>query len=65
MTKKWTGKDVRDLRERRGETQTAFAVHFGVDQSTISLWETEGNSPSGPAVVVLNMLDAATRAEAA
>jgi len=33
---------IRAARERLGETQTVFAARFGVDQSTVHLWETRG-----------------------
>ena len=34
--------EIKRLREERGESQTVFAAHFGVDQSTIHRWETYG-----------------------
>ena len=34
--------DIKRLREERGESQTAFAAHFGVNQSTVQRWETRG-----------------------
>ncbi len=39
--------DIKKIRERRGESQAAFAAHFGVDQSTIHRWETRGVPGTG------------------
>lgn len=41
--------DVRSVRESLGESQTAFAERFGVDQSTVHRWETEGLPERGVA----------------
>ena len=32
-------------RERSGITQVQIAAHFGIDQSTVSLWESEKTRP--------------------
>lgn len=44
-----TSDDIKRVRERRKESQEAFAVHFGVDQTTIHRWETSGVPSRGPA----------------
>ena len=36
------GQRIRKARERLGESQEAFGQRCGVDQATISRWETEG-----------------------
>jgi DNA-binding transcriptional regulator YiaG len=41
--------DVRTLRTSLGESQTAFAERFGVDQSAVSRWEKEGLPNRGAA----------------
>jgi DNA-binding transcriptional regulator YiaG len=41
--------DVRTLRTSLGESQTAFAERFGVDQSAVSRWEKEGLPSRGAA----------------
>ena len=55
--------DVRAIRERLGETQTTFARRLGVDQGTVSNWEHQKTSPSGPAKIVLKQLLAVPRPE--
>lgn len=37
-----TADAVKSARERLGESQEAFAKRFGVDQSTVHRWETDG-----------------------
>ena len=49
--------DVTRLRKSLQEPQAAFAKRFGVNQSTVSRWE-EGEEPSGPALVLLKLLEA-------
>lgn len=51
----WTPADVLALRERLGVSQAAFAVYFGVNQSTVHRWESEGPK-SGVARVGLQRL---------
>jgi DNA-binding transcriptional regulator YiaG len=43
------GQLIRDAREKVGESQTAFGERFGVDQSTVARWETQGPPSRGPA----------------
>lgn len=40
---------IRQARERVGESQAAFGARFGVDQSTVHRWETNGPPSRGPA----------------
>jgi len=40
---------IKAAREKVGESQSAFGNRFGVDQSTIHRWETEGAPARGPA----------------
>jgi DNA-binding transcriptional regulator YiaG len=40
---------IREAREKVGESQRAFAERFGVDQSTLHRWETDGPPTRGPA----------------
>lgn len=40
---------IKTARENRGETQEVFGRRFGVDQSTVHRWETEGVPNRGPA----------------
>ena len=44
------GSTIRKARKQVGESQIEFAKRFGVHQSTLSYWETDKNSPRGPAL---------------
>jgi DNA-binding transcriptional regulator YiaG len=48
--------DVARLRKSLGESQSAFAERFGVNQSTVSRWE-DGEEPSGPALILLTQME--------
>ncbi len=50
--------NVKELRERLKMTQVELATEVGVDQSTVSLWETSNTTPRGPALKLLAMLAA-------
>jgi putative transcriptional regulator len=41
--------DVKSLRSRLGLTQSQLAAELGVDQGTVSNWETGKTEPTGPA----------------
>lgn len=40
---------IRKARDAVRESQTAFGARFGVDQSTVHRWETQGPPSRGPA----------------
>lgn len=48
-----TGEALRAVREGLGEKQGPFAARFGVNQATISRWETEGPPSSGMAAKLI------------
>lgn len=48
--------DIRAVRKHLGESQAAFAARFGVDQSTVHRWETEGVPSRGAARVAIENL---------
>jgi DNA-binding transcriptional regulator YiaG len=52
-TKPITPKAIKATRERLKETQETFSRRFGVDQSTLHRWETEGVPNRGPARVAI------------
>ena len=58
-----TGEQVKAARKRLGESQKAFAQRFGIDQGTLSRWETDGLPERGTAEMavasVLRELEAA------
>jgi DNA-binding transcriptional regulator YiaG len=41
--------DIKKAREAVRESQAAFGARFGVDQSTVHRWETDGPPERGPA----------------
>jgi predicted transcriptional regulator len=61
-----TPTDIKRHRKRRGESQTEFAVHFKVNQSTIHRWETgklpiEGIVEIGVEAVLADLSQEASR----
>lgn len=48
--------DIKKLRADLGMTQAELGEQVGVDQSTVSLWETTSTTPRGPARKLLAML---------
>lgn len=61
----WTPKRVQKLRRQLRLSQRAFAERVGVRQATVSDWENGKTTPTGPSVKLLDMLDTASRSEAA
>ncbi|WP_246515977.1 helix-turn-helix domain-containing protein [Microvirga aerilata] len=49
--------DVQAIRKKTGLTQAAFASRVGVPVATLRNWEQRHRSPTGPARVLLAMLD--------
>ncbi len=49
--------DVQAIRKRTGLTQAAFANRIGVPVGTLRNWEQGHRSPTGPARVLLALLD--------
>ena len=48
-----------DIRSIRGDlSQAQFAELLGVEQATISRWETGKSNPSGPALLLLRLIAA-------
>jgi DNA-binding transcriptional regulator YiaG len=52
----WSGKRVRALRERLGDSQQAFAERLGTRQQTVSEWERGASRPRRMAQRLLTML---------
>lgn len=57
--------DVKAIRAELGWTQAQLADHLGVDQSTVSMWETGRLKPRGPARKLLEGLLPSNASEAA
>ena len=47
---------IKRVRRARGESQSEFAKHFGVDQSTIHRWETYGIPERGMTPVAVDRI---------
>jgi transcriptional regulator with XRE-family HTH domain len=60
-----TGEAIKRARERLGESQAEFSKRFGVDQSAVSRWETQGVPSRGPAEAIVErvLADLAEAAE--
>ena len=59
-----TPEKIIEVREKRGWSQQALGEFLGVDQGTISKWESGKAKPSGPAQKLLSLLSS-SREEAA
>lgn len=53
----FTGKKIQGLRKRFGWSQTFLAAKIGASASTVEKWEAGVNSPSGPALRILDIID--------
>lgn len=51
-----TSEDIRRARADLEESQADFGKRFGVDQSTIHRWETEGPPERGTAKIVIEQV---------
>jgi DNA-binding transcriptional regulator YiaG len=49
-----TAADIRAARARIDETQSQFAIRFGVDRSTIAAWEKHGAPSRGAAKLLIS-----------
>lgn len=45
-----TGAEIKQVRKALNESQSAFGNRFGVDQSTVHRWESDGPPASGAAL---------------
>lgn len=59
-----TPEEIKSARVVLGETQTVFAARFGVDQSTVHRWETEGVPNNGTARLIVEQFLARFRHKA-
>lgn len=48
-----TGEELKKARDSLGETQQQFCGRLGIDQTTLSRWETQGPPVQGPARIVI------------
>jgi len=55
--KKYTNTEIKQIRNKAGMTQAAFASYLGVSQKTVEAWELGRTHPTGPAFRLINILD--------
>lgn len=55
--KKYSAKEIQDIRKRTGLSQKMFASYMGVSAKTVEAWEAGTNRPSGAASRILNMME--------
>jgi DNA-binding XRE family transcriptional regulator len=60
-----TGEQVKQARSRLGESQAAFGARFGVDQSTVHRWESEGVPERGTTKIAVEHVLSGLPAETA
>ncbi len=53
---KYSGKEVKEIRNKLGLTQLVFAGALGVSKKTIEAWESGKNNPTGPALRLMELL---------
>lgn len=51
-----SAKRIREAREALGESQAVFGSRFGVDQSTVHRWETDGPPTRGPGRMAIEQI---------
>ena len=54
--KRYSNKEIRDIRMRAGMTQSVFASYMGVSKKKIEAWECGRTHPTGPAFRLLDIL---------
>lgn len=54
--KRYSNKEIRDIRMRAGMTQSVFASYMGVSKKTIEAWECGRTHPTGPVFRLLDIL---------
>jgi putative transcriptional regulator len=53
----YKGKEIKEIRNKLGLTQSIFAYVFGVSKKTVEAWESGRNHPAGPAQRMLSILE--------
>ncbi len=54
---KFTGEEIRALREREDVSQTVFAHYLNVSKNLISQWECGAKHPAGPSLKLLSLVE--------
>jgi len=53
----YKGKEIKEIRNELGLTQSIFAYVLGVSKKTVEAWESGKNHPAGPAQRMLSILE--------
>lgn len=53
----WNGKKIKELRKRMGLTQSELAKEMNTKRQSVSLWETEQQTPKGMAQKLLSIME--------
>ena len=56
--KKYSNKEIREIRMKAGMTQSVFASYMGVSKKTVEAWECGRTHPTGPVFRLLDILAA-------
>ena len=56
--KKYSNKEIREIRMKAGMTQSVFASYMGVSKKTVEAWERGRSHPTGPVFRLLDILAA-------
>ena len=54
--REYNNKEIREIRNRAGMTQSVFASYMGVSKKTVEAWENGRTHPTGPAYRLMNIL---------
>lgn len=54
--KKYSNKEIREIRIKAGMTQSVFASYMGVSKKTVEAWECGRTHPTGPVYRLLDIL---------
>ena len=54
--KKYSNKEIREIRNKAGMTQSVFASYMGVSKKTVEAWENGRTHPTGPAYRLISIL---------
>ena len=54
--KKYSNKEIREIRMKAGMTQSVFASYMGVSKKTVEAWECGRTHPTGPVFRLLDIL---------
>lgn len=54
--RKYSNKEIREIRMKAGMTQSVFASYMGVSKKTVEAWECGRTHPTGPVFRLLDIL---------